>query len=196
LQRLLTDEQRRRDAFVDAIQPDEKGEFINGEMVRHGPWRYAELEVHSRLIALLSTHVQHHRLGTVTTAKALISLTRNDYEPDVCFFGEEKAATLRHDALRFPAPDLVVEVLSPSTEARDRSVKMEDYAAHDVAEYWIVDPDAEAVEQYVLDGQAYSLQMKSSTGVLASVAVREFAVPVRALFDDEANLVALRDVLG
>jgi Uma2 family endonuclease len=67
-----------------------------------------------------------------------------------------------------------------------------------VAEYWIVDPDAETVEQYVLgDGEEeYTLRMKSATGELASVAVEGFAVPVRALFDDAANVAALRALLA
>ncbi len=196
LQRMLADETQKREAFIDAIQPHEKGEFINGKVIMHSPARAAHVEITCRLVTLLRAHTQQHRLGKVLSEKAMISLTRNDYEPDVCFFGKEKSAAIHPDSLRLAAPDLAAEVLSPGTEARDRGVKMDDYAAHGVAEYWIIDPDAETVEQYVSDdSEPYALRMKSSTGMLVSVAVEGFTVPVRALFDDEANVAALRDLL-
>lgn len=63
------------------------------------------------------------------------------------YFGIEKASTLSADTIRFPIPDLIVEVLSSATEERDRVAKFEDYAANSVGEYWIVDPDAVTIEQ-------------------------------------------------
>ena len=50
--------------------------------------------------------------------------------------------------MRFPAPDLVVEVLSVSTVVIDCGVAFEDYAAHGVGGYWMIDPDTKTVEQY------------------------------------------------
>src|SRR5690606_7166882 len=152
-----------------------------------------------RLLKLLSTYVQLHGLGWVGFEKVMLSLTRNDYEPDVCFFAAERAAAFTPDQMHFPAPDFVAEVLSPSTAHNDRGVKHEDYAAHGVTEYWLLDPEAETVEQYVLEGEppeaAYALRMKSASGEVVSVAVEGFVVPVRALFNDAANLEALRTLL-
>jgi Uma2 family endonuclease len=196
LQRLMRDEAERRRAFVDAILPHEKGEFINGEIVMHSPARAAHVEVTVRLATLLRAHAQLRRLGKVMVEKAMVEFTRNNYEPDVLFFGREKSASIAPGDSLMPVPDFVVEILSPSSEARDRGVKFEDYAAHEVAEYWIVDPEAEVVEQYVLEGEAYALRMKSGSGVLESVAVEGFAAPVRALFDDDANIEALRELLA
>jgi Uma2 family endonuclease len=48
----------------------------------------------------------------------------------------------------------VLEILSPSTAGRDRGLKLATYAHHGVPEYWIVDPDAEAVEIHRLDPSA------------------------------------------
>ena len=195
LRRVLDDEADRRAAFRDELG-GEKAEFINGEIVMHSPTKARHTRTVARLLKLLDTYVQVHGLGWVGAEKSLVEMTRNDYEPDVCVFRPEKAALIEPSTLLFPAPDLAVEVLSPSTERRDRGVKFEDYAAHGVDEYWIVDADAEAVEQYLLDGDAYALAMKSATGELASRAVEGFAVPVRAAFDDAANLSALRAILG
>ena len=69
----------------------------------------------------------------------MITLTRNDYEPDICFFRKDKSDNFTEDQVLFPAPDLVIEVLSDSTEKRDRGVKFKDYQAHKIEEYWIID---------------------------------------------------------
>ena len=53
---------------------------------------------------------------------------------------------LTPDTMKFPVPDLAVEALSQSTEARDRGVKLEDFSSHGVAEYWIIDADEMIVE--------------------------------------------------
>ena len=192
---VLAREHEARERFYDETDEDQKAEFINGEVVVHSPVELRHNTITKRVLRLLDLYVETHDLGIVGYEKLLVVLTRNDYEPDVCFFGAEKAAGFTPDQAKFPAPDLAVEVLSPSMAERDRGVKFEDYAAHGVMEYWILDPEAETIEQYVLDGERYALRMKSSSGELACVAVEGFAVPVRALFDEDENLRVLRQLL-
>lgn len=99
--------------------------------------------------------------------------------------------------MRFPIPDLAVEVLSESTENRDRGVKYEDFAVHGVAEYWIIDADRAVLEQYVLSENGdYELRLKSGSGRIESVAVSGFVTEVEAFFDEEKNLAALRKLVG
>jgi Uma2 family endonuclease len=148
------------------------------------------------LSQLLSTHVRLRDLGHVLTDKALCVFPRNDYEPDICFFGKQKAAQLKPDTLKYPVPDLIVEVLSETTEQNDRGVKFEDYAAHGVAEYWIVDPERETVERYVLHEGRYPEARPQRTGEITSDVVAGFSVAVRAIFDPRANLEALRRLLA
>jgi len=196
MQHILDDERVRRERFYDTMTEDDKVEFINGEVVVQSPVKLRHNRAGKMLLRLLDTFVDLHGLGYVGPEKLLVSLTRNDYEPDVCFWGRAKADAFDPDQMHFPAPDFVAEVLSPSTEATDRGAKFEDYAAHGVTEYWLVDPDAEVVEQYVLDGDRYGLRLKVQDGTLTSVAVPGFVVAVRAIFDEQANLAALRAVLG
>ena len=68
--------------------------------------------------------------------------------------------------------DLVVEVLSPDSVARDRGVKLRDYAAAGVQEYWLLDPEAERIEVYGRqpDG-AFIPLVPNRTGALASQVV-------------------------
>jgi len=196
LRRALAREARERRRFYNEVREDQKAEFINGRVVVHSPVTLQHNLVSGRIHRLLATYAQVRSLGTVGHEKLMVRLSRNDYEPDIVYFGLAKTAGLEPLQRAFPAPDLVVEVLSPSTEANDRGVKLTDYAAHGVLEYWIVDPDGETIEQYLLEDGRYDLALKLRDGRIESRAVEGFVMPVRALFDDDETVAALRDVLG
>ncbi len=70
--------------------------------------------------------------------------TREGVQPDLVFVSNERRGIIG-DALR-GAPDLVIEILSPSTAGRDRTLKLELYERQGVPEYWIVDPDEGLVD--------------------------------------------------
>lgn len=178
------------------MTPEQKIEFINGEVVLHSPARLQHLEVTKWIVQLLSIYVETNGLGEVLTEKCLCVFPRNDYEPDIVFDGNEKAGALEPRTLKFPVPDLAVEVLSDSTEKNDQGVKFEDFAANGVGEYWFVDSEAGLIEQYVLRGETYDLKMKAGSRDLVSEVVDGFVVPVAALFSAEANLEAPRNVLS
>jgi Uma2 family endonuclease len=196
LSQALAQERQRRDKFYEELTEDGKFEFINGQVFMHSPARHRHTLAVLNLSHLLLAHVRLRDLGQVLTDKALCVFPRNDYEPDICFFGKQKAAQLKPDTLKYPVPDLIVEVLSETTERNDRGVKFEDYSAHGVAEYWVIDPDAETVEQYLLREGRYPAAPRQRTGEITSEVVPGFAIPVRAIFDPRANLTALRRLLG
>lgn len=195
INRQLREESAMRTRFYQDMSDERKMEFIGGEIIMHSPARNWHLEAKKHLLALLDIHVRIHGLGEVRDEKCLCVFPRNDYEPDIVFFGPEKAAGFHPETLRFPVPDFVVEVLSDSTEVRDRGVKFKDFEAHGVREYWIIDPEIRVTEQYVLTDGAFELRMKSATGELVSEAVPGFRLPVAAIFDPAANLAALRFLL-
>jgi Uma2 family endonuclease len=196
LQAVTRAEAKKRRYFYDVVTEQQKAEFINGEIVVHSPVKYQHNQASLRLATLLDAYVRRHALGAVGHEKLLIILTRNDYEPDICFFGPAKAGAFTPGQSKFPAPDLIVEVLSESTEAVDRGIKFEDYATHSVAEYWIVDPVAEIIEQYLLQDSVYQLAVKVKTGTIASTIVAGFEIPVRAAFDGAEQLAALQAILA
>lgn len=196
LESILDAERAARVRFFDDVREDQKAEFINGEVIVHSPARFEHVATSDNLLQLLKTHVTKHNLGFVGHEKLLISLTRNDYEPDISFFVPAKAAKFTPDQMKFPAPDLVVEILSPSTQSMDRGVKWEDYAAHDVNEYWIVDPGEQTIEQYLLEGGTYKLAVKIQDGIIKSRAIRGLELPVRAAFDAKLHLEALAGIIN
>lgn len=192
----LRDEQEARHRFYERITNDDKAEFINGEVVMQSPVTFRHDDVSILLHNLISNYVRSRSLGFVGHEKMLISLSRNDNEPDICFWRKEISDQFKPKQLQFPAPDFVAEVISQSTEATDRGVKFEDYAAHGVREYWIVDPDREFVEQHFLRDEHSELHVKTDTGTIASMVLDGLAIPVRGMFDDAENAAALRRLLA
>ncbi len=197
-QAILADEAQRRRAFREWLRDDVKAEFINGEVVMHSPVKRRHLDATKYLENLLLNFVMLHDLGAVDSEKALVGLTRNDYEPDICFWNRETARSFTDDQMEHPAPDLVVEILSRSTTGRDRGIKFEDYAAHGVLEYWIIDPVRKSVEQYQLDEPTMafaSVATVYSDDTLEALTVPGFRIPVRAIFDRQANMEALQRIM-
>jgi Uma2 family endonuclease len=120
-------------------------EFINGEKHFQSPARMQHIETAGNIYLLLKAFCSKYDLGFVGYEKVLISLSRNDYGPDICFFNKEISRDFQPKKMQFPAPNLVVEVLSDSTEERDRGIKYEDYALHGIMEYWIVDSEKQVL---------------------------------------------------
>ena len=196
---MLNEETQQRNTFRNWVDESIKAEFINGEVVLHSPAKNKHLSACGNLFMLLNAHATNQKLGVVRVEKAMVSLTRNDYEPDICFFGNEKAQHFTPEQLLFPAPDLIVEILSKKTAKRDRGIKFEDYAAHGVAEYWIIDPTKEIVEQYALIGglkEYFPVSTARYDDDLASRAVVGFDIPVAAIFDESANIETLKTLLA
>jgi Uma2 family endonuclease len=191
----LDREKENRLKFYEEIAENDNVEFINGEIVVQPPVTMRHNQVTGVLLCLLNIYVDKFELGFVGSQRLMISLTRNDYLPGICFFGQKKSAQFTYDQLYFPEPDLIIKVLSDSTEAIDRGLKFHDYQAHEIEEYWIVDPNNETLEQYHLSGKEYQLILKSAQGKVRSFAIEGFQIPIRAIFDDKDYLKALQNIL-
>ncbi len=194
----LSEEQKRRLKFYEEITEDDKAEFINGEVLYHSPVMKAHNDVTGNLYMLIRNFVSLNKLGFVGIEKILTRFTRNDYEPDICYFHPEKAVHFKPDQLLFPVPDFVAEVLSkssPKTIYHDTVTKFKDYEAHGVSEYWIIDPHEETVAQYRLVNQTYELQPPGENDMLHSSAIPGFSIPVRAIFDRDVNFLVTRSLL-
>ena len=196
LQTALEAERQRRQQFYKDIDDDMKVEFINGEVVVHSPVKKEHTDATGFLYQILNPFVRLAKLGYVGHEKILTALSRNDYEPDVVFFGKEKAKKFKKGQWKFPPPDFVVEVLSKTTESRDRGIKFDDYESHGVQEYWIINPVEETVEQYLLQDGKFKLRLKSGEGIIKSEVIEGFSIDIRAVFDEKANMEALRRIMG
>ena len=195
LQQIWQEEQLRRQAFYDWVTPDIKAEFIEGEVIVHSPVRSRHNVVLQNILFLLATHIRKHDLGYIGVEKIMCRFPRNDYEPDLCFFDKKTAQAFTDEQTIFPIPQLIVEVLSSSTESRDRGVKFNDYEANGVQEYWVVNANTNLLEQYILKDGSYELVGKlSGKAILQSSVISNFKVPIKAFFDAKANIDALKNI--
>ncbi len=112
---------------------------------------------HQRALMELATrmfsHVRKNKLGEVIVAPMDVEIdvgeTQTIVEPDIIFVSNARREILTHKHLR-GAPDLLVEILSPGSEARDRNAKLTLYMTSGVREYWIVDPHKRTIEIWVM----------------------------------------------
>ncbi len=180
-------EQALRLNFYNEISEMCKSEFINGAVIVHSPVVIEHNEANGNLYKMIDTYVVEHNLGFVGIEKILIKLTRNDYEPDLCYFKKDKAQQFKAGQKFFPAPDLIVEVLSKGTEKRDRGVKYKDYEKHGVEEYWIVDPFNKTIEQYCLNKGTYELILKADDGLIKTGVIKNLQIPIEAIFNKKST---------
>lgn len=99
-----------------------------------------------RLIELLNPFVRAHGLGELLPGPVDVIFAEGDYlEPDLIFLGRGRDDIVTDRGIEGP-PDLVVEIVSPSTADRDRGVKRERYRLYGVPEYWVVDPEQDTID--------------------------------------------------
>jgi Uma2 family endonuclease len=194
-QEMLRNEEVRRRDFYNWVTDDVKAEFINGEIIVHSPVRSRHSEVSDSVFYILRSFVIKNQIGRVTHEKVMARFTRNDYEPDVMFFGKEKSETIQPKQSLFPVPDFIVEIVSKATEERDRGVKFNDFEAHGVAEYWIIDAENEVVEQYLLKEGAYFLNKKTDEGIIHCKVISGLDIPIKAFFNETEHLAFIQKVL-
>jgi Uma2 family endonuclease len=135
--------------FLAALPEDGKlHELIDGEhYVSPSPTLRHQL-VLGNLYAVLRAYVRSHDLGLIVFAPFDVLLSRYDVlEPDLLFVAKRRLDVVEERYVH-GAPDLAIEILSPSTRRIDLTIKKRTYRRFGVAEYWIVDPKAEAIDVF------------------------------------------------
>ena len=157
---MTTRGQRTRATYEDYLNtPDEtRYELRDGELVMVQAPRTTHQEIVGELHAILRRHVRTKGIGKLYFAPTDVVLWDGDeanvVEPDLLFVSTARAGIITEANVQ-GAPDLVVEVLSPSTESVDKGYKRDLYARHGVGEYWLVDPDARSIEVLRLGATGY-----------------------------------------
>jgi len=142
-------------------------ELYRGELIMPPHPTHRHQRVVGRAYRLLSDFVEDRNLGIVQVAPLPVRLGPDHVrEPDVLFLLNEHADRIGDQC--WGPPDLAMEVTSPSTRKADRQEKPREYAQAGIREYWLLDPEAETIEVYVLRKRAYRLWVKAARGETAA----------------------------
>jgi len=172
--------------------PDDgmRHELIDGEHYVTPAPRPKHQRVSGRLHLRLGTFLENHPLGRVYYAPLDVVLTDFDcVEPDLLYVSRERERRQMTEKYLEGAPDLVVEILSPSTKQVDQGVKHRLYERFLVKEYWIVDPEKETVKVYRQEDDRLQLceelsrQGGMSVSVLTTPLLPGLAIPLDKIFD-------------
>ena len=156
---VVLEQQTRRWTYEDycKLDDDQRHEIIDGNLLMAAsPDTWHQTWV-GNLFEILNTHVKKHDLGRVLLSPLDVVLDpENTVEPDLIFVSATRADIIQRRAI-FGAPDLLVEIISPSSVRRDRYDKMDLYARFGVKEYWIGDPANKSLEILTLGEKGYTL---------------------------------------
>jgi Uma2 family endonuclease len=140
-----------------AALPDDgrRYELYEGELTVTPAPRPRHQLVIGNLYMLMGQHVRRHGLGEVFLSPIDVILSPiTVLQPDLVYVERARLGIVTERAIE-GAPTLVVEVLSPSTNVRDRGIKQALYARHGVPYYWIVDPTTRVVQALHRGGGSY-----------------------------------------
>lgn len=139
------------------LLPDDgkRYEILEGELyMTPSPMTRHQL-IAFRLSHVIGTYLEAHPIGTGLAAPCDVILSETDVvQPDLFIVLHGSVARITEKNVQGP-PDLVVEILSPGTSARDRELKRKRYEHFKVREYWLVDPDGNSVEILALQADRF-----------------------------------------
>jgi len=160
-------------------------QLIDGEVIIGMPPILKHQFIVKKILLLLA-QVEAQKGGIAFAAPTEVRFDDdNIFEPDVFYILPANMSITRQDEKRIiGAPNLIVEVLSPSTAKFDRQEKYHTYERHGVDEYWIVDPVHETIEVWILNksGRFQRQGAYGKTDTLQSVTLGT-PVEVKTVFD-------------
>ncbi len=158
-------------------------ELIDGEQFMPPSPNEAHQGVNMELASLLHGFVKGRSLGRVYFAPFDVVLSDVDVvQPDLLFVSNERSNIITPANVR-GAPDLVVEIRSPSTAGRDWTIKRGLYARYGVKEYWVVDPDERRIWVLLLgDGRLDEVGSYGMGDVLTSPTLEGLSIDLNDIF--------------
>jgi Uma2 family endonuclease len=153
---LLTTEKRYTVADYERLPEGAPYQLIGGELIMSPSPEYPHQGIVGNIFEVLRPFIRSRGLGDLILSPMDVHLTKEDvYQPDLIFVRSENLPRLRADRRIYFVPDLVIEVLSPSTANYDYSRKKKIYWNRGVKEYWIVAPDDKTIEIMVNEPDYY-----------------------------------------
>ncbi len=175
--------QRRTYADYAALPERAPCQLIDGELIMSpAPTPFHQLITH-RLSVQFTLFVEENKLGVVLNSPIDVYLSEHEtYQPDIVFVAKERFSIIGEKKIE-GAPDLVVEVLSPSTGYYDLVHKKSVYEESGVKEYWIIDSKEKSVQILANKNGKFEVTAAAhGAGRVGSELLKEFAVDIARLF--------------
>ena len=159
-------------------------ELINGIIVKKQAPKPIHQNASMNLSRILSNHVFENKIGKLFASP--IDVFFDDYnntQPDILFIKKERDFIITDHGIE-GTPNLIVEILSPSSFKRDKKEKFDLYMKFGVSEYWIVDPYYKSVEVFTLENNTYVLASDASeSGIIQSKVLEGLSLEISTLFE-------------
>ena len=161
--------------FVAWCDEDTKAEWVDGEVIVHSPANLQHVDLAGFLQIIVRLFATQRDLGVVYGPELQIRLgsLRRRRVPDLLFIAKERMSIIKATEVE-GAPDLIIEIVSPDSPARDWREKYLEYEAASVREYWVIDPMAQRVEGYALGVDGRYTLLAEKDGVIHSTALTGF----------------------
>ena len=150
-------------------------EWVDGRVITMAPVSNDHSDINSWLSAILRIYVDAKDLGILRGPEFAIRLSsvKTQRVPDLLFLAKARLNLLKPNCIDGP-PDLIIEIVSPDSEARDWRKKYLEYESAGVSEYWVIDPMSLHLEAYHLTPQRQYIQIEEQEGKIASLAIPGF----------------------
>lgn len=182
--------------FLARRDEDTHAEWVDGRAILMSPASSDHQLLKVFLVQVLGLYLEQRPQGLILDAPFLMRLPSrpSGREADILFIAQERLNLLQPAFLDGPA-DLVVEIISPESDERDRGEKFIEYEAAGVREYWLIDPLREEAMFYQLTPRGrYRLVVPSSEGVYHSAVIAGLWLRVEWLWQRPPVLRILKDL--
>lgn len=166
--------------YLELPNDGKRYEIIEGELFVNPAPNTKHQTVAMNLALALGAFVRREGLGRVYFAPYDVVLSVSDVlQPDLMFITREREQLITRANLQ-GAPNLVIEILSPSTQRLDATLKLKRYDRFGVDEYWLADPETESIAVYRRSNEL--LELIDTPDPLTSPLLPDFALAVREVF--------------
>ncbi len=177
--------EKKQATYADYLNTPEGGKFqlIAGEIIEMTSPSLYHQEVLLNLVSEFRNFLLKNKIGKVFVAPSDVYFSETEvYQPDIIILLNESFSKMKENKIE-GAPDLVVEVLSPSTAYYDLKHKKSIYEKHGVREYWVVDPIDKTVEIFEnQNGKFHSTGELSKTDTAKSLLLTTLEIELENIF--------------
>jgi len=167
------------------LNDDKRYEVINGRLYEMPAPGFGHQKLVLKMAIIIKNFTDGRKLGEIVPSPFDVILSEDIVvQPDIVFISKENLKNIREGRL-FSAPDLVVEIVSPTSYYRDRYEKFRIYEEAGIKEYWLVYPGEKTIEVWVLKEGKYELySIASNEGKVKSKVLENFEVDLKEVFDE------------